>query len=73
MDGINGMNTAKHLRAYDDNVKIIFITSSADFTLESYGVFAYGYLVNPICEKKFNHFRKDAYKNYVKKTELTGL
>lgn len=53
MGGINGMETAKKLRAYDDNVKIIFVTTSTDFALESYDVYAYGYLVKPIQEEKF--------------------
>lgn len=53
MDGINGMETAKELRLQDNKVKIIFITTSTDFALESYDVFAYGYLVKPILEEKF--------------------
>lgn len=52
MEGINGMETAKKLRVHDSNVKIIFTTTSADFALESYDVYAYGYLVKPIQEER---------------------
>ena len=54
MPGIDGIQCAKDIRAYDEYVKIIFLTGSVDFALESYAVRAYNYLIKPI--KKENLF-----------------
>lgn len=49
---LNGMDTAKELRLEDTSVKIIFLTSSPEFALESYDVKAFGYLLKPVaCDK----------------------
>lgn len=45
---LNGMDTARELRQYDKTVKIIFLTSSPEFALESYDVKAYSYLLKPV-------------------------
>lgn len=47
MPGINGMQIAQELRQLDDNVRLIFISASAEFAIESYRVRAYGYLLKP--------------------------
>ncbi len=54
MPGINGIQCAKDIRTYDNYVKIIFLTCSTDFAVESYAVRAYHYLLKPI--KKENLF-----------------
>ncbi len=48
MPGINGIQCAKDIRTYDNFVKIIFLTSSTEFAVESYSVRAYQYLLKPI-------------------------
>lgn len=53
MPGENGINVAREIRQYDDNVKIIFLTSSAEFAVDSYAVGAYFYQMKPICAEKF--------------------
>lgn len=53
MPGENGINVASEIRNYDSNVKIIFLTSSAEFAVQSYTVAAYYYLLKPIREKSF--------------------
>lgn len=53
MPGENGINVAKEICRYDDNIKIIFLTSSAEYAVESYTVGAYFYQIKPICEEKF--------------------
>ena len=45
---LNGMDTARELRQTDKAVKIIFLTSSPEFALESYEVKAQGYVLKPI-------------------------
>lgn len=51
MSGINGIQCAKDIRNYDNPVKIIFLTSSTEFAVESYSVKAYQYLLKPICKE----------------------
>lgn len=53
MPGQNGMDAAKEIRQYDTNMKIIFLTSSPEFAVESYSVGAYFYQLKPIWEESF--------------------
>lgn len=51
--GENGVSTAKEIRQRDNVVKIIFLTSSAEFAVQSYAVDAYYYKMKPIGEEDF--------------------
>jgi len=53
MPGQNGINTAKEIRELDNNVKLIFLTSSDEFAVESYTVGAYFYQMKPIVKDSF--------------------
>lgn len=53
MPGENGISVAREIRQHDDNVKIIFLTSSAEFAVDSYTVGAYFYQMKPIYPEKF--------------------
>ena len=53
MPGENGIDAAKEIRRYDNNVKIIFLTSSGEFAVESYTVGAFFYQMKPIWEESF--------------------
>lgn len=53
MEGINGMELAKKLRAEGDNIPIIFITGFADYMSEGYDVEALHYLCKPLEREKF--------------------
>ena len=53
MPAENGIEAAKEVRQYDTAVKIIFLTSSAEFAVESYVVGAYFYQLKPIWEESF--------------------
>lgn len=48
MPGENGIDTAAEIRKYDSNVKIIFLTSSAEYAVQSYTVGAFFYQLKPI-------------------------
>lgn len=52
MPGINGIQCAKDIRTHDSYVKIIFLTSSVEFAVESYSVKAYEYLIKPVQKEK---------------------
>jgi len=48
MPMLNGIETAKELRQEDKTVKIVFLTSSSEFAVDSYTVKASNYLLKPI-------------------------
>lgn len=53
MPGENGIHIAKEIRQYDSVLKIIFLTSSPKFAVQSYSVGAYYYQIKPIKEDIF--------------------
>lgn len=53
MPGEDGITAAREIRRYDHVVKIIFLTSSAEFAVQSYTVGAYFYQMKPIWEEGF--------------------
>lgn len=53
MPGENGIDAAAEIRNHDSNVKIIFLTSSSEFAVQSYMVNAYFYQLKPVCEEGF--------------------
>ena len=53
MPGENGIETAKEIRQYDNNMKIIFLTSSPEFAVQSYTVGTYFYQLKPVWEESF--------------------
>lgn len=48
MPGQNGIETAEEIRRFDSDVKIIFLTSSSEFAVQSYTVNAFYYLLKPL-------------------------
>lgn len=52
MPNINGINLASEIRNRDQVAKIIFLTSSPEFAVESYAVDAFSYLLKPIQKEK---------------------
>lgn len=53
MPGENGIDAAAEIRHYDSNVKIIFLTSSAEFAVQSYSVNAFFYQLKPVHAESF--------------------
>ncbi|MDA3845452.1 MAG: LytTR family DNA-binding domain-containing protein [Vallitaleaceae bacterium] len=52
MPFMTGMDAAKEIREYNHDVKIVFLTSSPEFAVESYSVSAYYYAIKPIWKEK---------------------
>ena len=48
MESMNGIQLAQKIREIDRDCSIIFVTSSEDFLIDGYSVFASGYLLKPI-------------------------
>ena len=53
MPGETGINAAAEIRSHDSNVKIIFLTSSKEYAVQSYTVGAYFYQLKPIWADSF--------------------
>ena len=53
MPGETGIDAAAEIRRYDTNVKIIFLTSSVEYAVQSYTVGAYFYQLKPIWAESF--------------------
>ncbi len=56
---LSGMDTAREIRAFDKTVKIIFLTSSPEFALESYSVKASGYILKPVRYEQLSEVLND--------------
>ena len=52
MDGMNGMETAKKIRTFDQNLLIVFVTGFADYVFDGYSVGAMDYLMKPVSRGK---------------------
>lgn len=50
MPSMTGMDAAREIRHFDQDAKIVFLTSSTEFAVESYTVNAYYYILKPIQE-----------------------
>lgn len=53
MKALTGMDVAKHIYREDKECKIIFLTTSEEFSRQSYAVHAVYYLIKPIDDKEF--------------------
>ena len=60
MQPLNGIQVAQIVRNKDRDVSIIFLTTSEDFILEGYKVFAVGYFLKPLSEN-LDQFSKTFY------------
>ena len=72
MVGIDGIETAKRLRIYDKDVKIIYVTSYSDYRNLAFKVHAFSYLNKPINKEEiFNELDEIIlYSNNNKEEEL---
>lgn len=72
MPGETGMDAAAEIRRLDENVKIIFLTSSPEYAVQSYSVGAHYYQLKPICADSF--FRlMDSAVAACKKAQTSGI
>ena len=52
MPGLNGIQTAHEIRDQNEVVKIVFLTSTPEFAVESYTVQAQNYLLKPVTPER---------------------
>lgn len=62
MKKLNGMDTAKALRARDLNTLLIFVTAYPDFVFQGYEVHAFHYILKPYDERKILNILEQALK-----------
>ena len=72
MPGMDGISTAQEIRQFDTNVKIIFLTSSSEFAVQSYTVNAFFYQMKPIWKESFDRLM-DSVISECKSEEKNGL
>lgn len=53
MPGQDGISAAREIRKYDTSVKIIYLTCSSEYAVDSYEVGAYFYQLKPIWQESF--------------------
>jgi two-component SAPR family response regulator len=53
MQFLNGIETARRIRRFDDRVQIVFITRMVSHALEGYEVQAADYLIKPVSYELF--------------------
>ncbi|WP_255650907.1 LytR/AlgR family response regulator transcription factor [Clostridioides sp. ZZV15-6383] len=88
MEILNGMDTSRKIREFDENLEIIFMTSFPEFMQEGYEVKAYRYILKPINEKKItknilpcideimkkrNNYLTIKVKNYVDRIKIDSI
>lgn len=65
----NGIEVASEIRKFDKSVKIIFLTSSPDYAVDSYSVNATNYLLKPIDGNKLYSCLRILYAEIVEHTK----
>ena len=63
MDGLNGVELAKQIRAENETVQVIFVTGYPDYIAEGYEVSALHYLMKPVQKDKLSSVLDRAVKN----------
>lgn len=54
MQGMDGMETARSIRAVNTNLMLIFVTGYADYVFDGYSVGALDYLLKPVSPQKLS-------------------
>lgn len=55
MGGIDGMEAAREIRKFDQNVCIIFITTMYQYAIDGYAVRAFGFIKKPVSAAELSH------------------
>ena len=64
----NGIETAAEIRKYDKAVKIVFLTSSSEYAVDSYAVRANNYLLKPVAPDRLFRCINELYEEILDKS-----
>ena len=70
---LNGIEAAREIRQMDQNVKIIFLSSSSEYGVESYTVQASNYLLKPFTETQLISCLQTELQHYAKKEKMITI
>lgn len=73
MDGMDGIEVARTLRAKQDEIVLIFVTGNREYVFEALDLYAFHYLLKPVDEGKFREVLVRAAGEVAKKKEKKGL
>lgn len=73
MDGMDGIETARRLRAKQDDIVLIFVTGSREYVFDALDLYAFHYLLKPVDENKFKEVLERATGEVAKKKEKRVL
>lgn len=73
MNELSGMDVARKIRGFDNNVEIIFTTSVEQYVFEAYEVRAYRYLVKPIEYEELKKQVKLCISDYLTKNSIISI
>lgn len=62
MPGTTGIELGKRIRELDKKALIVYVTTSRDFAIDAYSVYAFNYLVKPLAKDKLYEVLEDAVK-----------
>lgn len=71
MGEINGMEAARRIRQYDEQVSILFVTSLAQYAIQGYAVDALDFVVKPVDYTAFSFRLERALRIYKKQKQGT--
>ena len=60
MEGMDGIETARQLRARDMDCLIVFLTSSREYVWEAFPMHAFDYLVKPVEQERLDRVLEEA-------------
>ncbi len=72
MDGMDGIEVARTLRAKQDEIVLIFVTGNREYVFEALDLYAFHYLLKPVDEGKFREVLARAAGEVAKKKEKRG-
>ena len=68
MDEMNGIELSRRLRAVDDDIAIVFMSTTTEFVFETFRATPFGYLVKPYSYESFCEVMERAVKHFSKRS-----
>ena len=60
MDGMNGIELARRLRALDDRLLIVFLSTSSEYAFDAFPIHPFDYLIKPYPFERLEHVVQEA-------------